>query len=148
MKVFLRKILKSNFVNLIFHEFFWFWTFLISWTAVFFFFFQTLKPNYLIQRPARTSDQIFFCPLMHILHYIYLNLISWTLKIISLFYVFLKLFRRQLRKAVVDHVSDSFLEPDTPLLMLLAAAREGHEKEVSNSMTFLFLKKKSLSYYF
>ena len=38
--------------------------------------------------------------------------------------------RRQLRKAVVDHVSDSFLEPDTPLLMLLAAAREGHEKEV------------------
>jgi catenin alpha len=30
----------------------------------------------------------------------------------------------------VDHVSDSFLEPDTPLLMLLAAAREGHEKEV------------------
>ena len=58
--------------------------------------------------------------------------------------MFLKLFRRQLRKAVVDHVSDSFLEPDTPLLMLLAAAREGHEKEVSNSMTFLFLKKKSL----
>ena len=40
------------------------------------------------------------------------------------------LLRRQLRKAVVDHVSDSFLEPDTPLLMLLAAAREGHEKEV------------------
>ena len=31
---------------------------------------------------------------------------------------------------MVDHVSDSFLEPDTPLLMLLAAAREGHEKEV------------------
>ena len=30
----------------------------------------------------------------------------------------------------MDHVSDSFLEPDTPLLMLLAAAREGHEKEV------------------
>ena len=58
--------------------------------------------------------------------------------------MFLKLFRRQLRKAVVDHVSDSFLEPDTPLLMLLAAAREGHEKEVSNSITFLFLKKKSL----
>ena len=51
--------------------------------------------------------------------------------------MFLKLFRRQLRKAVVDHVSDSFLEPDTPLLMLLAAAREGHEKEVSNSMTTL-----------
>ena len=64
--------------------------------------------------------------------------------------MFLKLFRRQLRKAVVDHVSDSFLEPDTPLLMLLAAAREGHEKEVSNSMTFLFLKKNKsiISYYF
>lgn len=31
---------------------------------------------------------------------------------------------------MVDHVSDSFLEPDTPLLMLIAAAREGHEKEV------------------
>ena len=30
----------------------------------------------------------------------------------------------------MDHVSDSFLEPDTPLLMLLAAAREGREKEV------------------
>ena len=44
--------------------------------------------------------------------------------------VFSIFFRRQLRKAVVDHVSDSFLEPDTPLLMLLAAAREGHEKEV------------------
>ena len=40
-------------------------------------------------------------------------------------------FRRQLRKAVVDHVSDSFLEPDTPLLMLISAAREGREKEVS-----------------
>ncbi len=38
--------------------------------------------------------------------------------------------RRQLRKAVVDHVSDSFLEPDTPLLMLISAAREGREKEV------------------
>jgi len=39
-------------------------------------------------------------------------------------------FRRQLRKAVVDHVSDSFLEPETPLLMLITAAREGREKEV------------------
>jgi catenin alpha len=39
--------------------------------------------------------------------------------------------RRQLRKAVVDHVSDSFLEPETPLLMLITAAREGREKEVS-----------------
>merc|ERR1719414_2565675 len=38
--------------------------------------------------------------------------------------------RRQLRKAVVDHVSDSFLEPDAPLHMLIAAAKEGNEKEV------------------
>ena len=38
--------------------------------------------------------------------------------------------RRQLRKAVVDHVSDSFLEPDAPLHLLIAAAKEGNEKEV------------------
>ena len=31
--------------------------------------------------------------------------------------------RKQLRKAVVDHVSDGFLEPDNPLLMLIEAAR-------------------------
>lgn len=38
--------------------------------------------------------------------------------------------RRQLRKAVVDHVSDSFLEADGPLLLLVAAAQEGKEAEV------------------
>ncbi|KAJ0169650.1 hypothetical protein K1T71_014835 [Dendrolimus kikuchii] len=38
--------------------------------------------------------------------------------------------RRQLRKAVVDHVSDSFLETNVPLLVLMEAARNGHEKEV------------------
>ena len=38
--------------------------------------------------------------------------------------------RKQLRKAVVDHVSDSFLEPDNPLLLLMTAAKEGREKEV------------------
>ena len=38
--------------------------------------------------------------------------------------------RRQLRKAVVDHVSDSFLEADGPLLMLIAAAQEGKEADV------------------
>ncbi|XP_038220308.1 catenin alpha [Zerene cesonia] len=38
--------------------------------------------------------------------------------------------RRQLRKAVVDHVSDSFLETNVPLLVLLEAARGGNEKEV------------------
>ncbi|XP_050679046.1 catenin alpha [Leptidea sinapis] len=38
--------------------------------------------------------------------------------------------RRQLRKAVVDHVSDSFLETNVPLLVLMEAARSGNEKEV------------------
>lgn len=38
--------------------------------------------------------------------------------------------RRHLRKAVVDHVSDSFLEPDGPLMMLISAAQDGKEKEV------------------
>ncbi|XP_037295710.1 catenin alpha isoform X2 [Manduca sexta] len=38
--------------------------------------------------------------------------------------------RRQLRKAVVDHVSDSFLETNVPLLVLMEAARNGNEKEV------------------
>ena len=31
---------------------------------------------------------------------------------------------------MVDHVSDSFLEPDAPLHLLIAAAKEGNEKEV------------------
>ncbi|XP_035900319.1 catenin alpha isoform X5 [Anopheles maculipalpis] len=38
--------------------------------------------------------------------------------------------RRQLRKAVVDHVSDSFLETNMPLLDLIEAARGGNEKVV------------------
>lgn len=38
--------------------------------------------------------------------------------------------RRQLRKAVVDHVSDSFLETNAPLEVLIQAARNGNEKEV------------------
>lgn len=38
--------------------------------------------------------------------------------------------RRQLRKAVVDHVSDSFLETNMPLLDLIEAARSGNEKMV------------------
>ncbi|TRY67298.1 hypothetical protein TCAL_02266 [Tigriopus californicus] len=40
--------------------------------------------------------------------------------------------RRQLRKAVVDHVSDSFLEPDGPLMMLISAAQDGKEQEVQD----------------
>jgi catenin alpha len=38
--------------------------------------------------------------------------------------------RRQLRKAVVDHVSDSFLETNVTLLVLIEAAKSGNEKEV------------------
>ncbi|XP_076372285.1 catenin alpha-like [Tachypleus tridentatus] len=38
--------------------------------------------------------------------------------------------RRQLRKAVVDHVSDSFLETNVPLLVLIEAAKVGNEREV------------------
>ncbi len=36
----------------------------------------------------------------------------------------------QLRKAVVDHVSDSFLETNVPLLVLIEAAKSGNEREV------------------
>lgn len=37
--------------------------------------------------------------------------------------------RRQLRKAVVDHVSDSFLGTTTPLFDLIDAAKDGNEKK-------------------
>ena len=37
---------------------------------------------------------------------------------------------RQLRKAVMDHVSESFLETSVPLLALIEAAKNGNEKEV------------------
>lgn len=36
----------------------------------------------------------------------------------------------QLRKAVVDHVSDSFLETNVPLLVLIEAAKAGNERAV------------------
>lgn len=36
----------------------------------------------------------------------------------------------QLRKAVVDHVSDTFLETSVPLLVLIEAAKAGDEKGV------------------
>lgn len=39
--------------------------------------------------------------------------------------------RRQLRKAVVDHVSDAFLDPMAPLHDLIKAAKNGNEKEVN-----------------
>lgn len=38
--------------------------------------------------------------------------------------------RRQLRKAVVDHVSDSFLDSTLPLTILIAAAQAGREQDV------------------
>lgn len=38
--------------------------------------------------------------------------------------------KRQLRKAVVDHVSDSFLETNVPLLVLIEAAKAGDERGV------------------
>ena len=40
--------------------------------------------------------------------------------------------RRQLRKAVIDHVSDSFLETNVPLLVLIEAAKNGNEAEVED----------------
>ena len=37
--------------------------------------------------------------------------------------------RKQLRKAVVDHVSDSFLETNLPLTMLIQAAESSNEND-------------------
>uniref|UniRef100_A0A8C8YRZ6 Uncharacterized protein n=1 Tax=Prolemur simus TaxID=1328070 RepID=A0A8C8YRZ6_PROSS len=37
---------------------------------------------------------------------------------------------QDLRKAVMDHISDSFLETNVPLLVLIEAAKSGNEKEV------------------
>nr|XP_033808596.1 catenin alpha-2 isoform X4 [Geotrypetes seraphini] len=37
---------------------------------------------------------------------------------------------KALRKAVMDHISDSFLETNVPLLVLIEAAKSGNEKEV------------------
>ncbi|XP_038267241.1 catenin alpha-3 isoform X2 [Dermochelys coriacea] len=38
--------------------------------------------------------------------------------------------RRQLRKAIIDHISDSFLDTTIPLLVLIEAAKNGREKEI------------------
>lgn len=38
--------------------------------------------------------------------------------------------RRQLRKAVVDHISDSYLDTTVPILVLIEAAKSGDEKQV------------------
>lgn len=45
-------------------------------------------------------------------------------------FLFSKCLTSQLRKAVMDHVSDSFLETNVPLLVLIEAAKNGNEKEV------------------
>ena len=36
----------------------------------------------------------------------------------------------QLRKAIIDHVSDSFLDTTVPLLVLIEAAKNGREREI------------------
>lgn len=36
--------------------------------------------------------------------------------------------RRHLRRAIVDHISDAFLDTRTPLILLIEAAKEGHEE--------------------
>ncbi|XP_061491126.1 catenin alpha-3 isoform X1 [Rhineura floridana] len=38
--------------------------------------------------------------------------------------------RRQLRKAIIDHISDSFLDTTVPLLVLTETAKNGREKEI------------------
>ncbi|XP_026707791.1 catenin alpha-3 [Athene cunicularia] len=38
--------------------------------------------------------------------------------------------RRQLRKAIIDHISDSFLDTTVPLLVLIEAAKNGRDKEI------------------
>ena len=40
--------------------------------------------------------------------------------------------RRQLRKAIVDHVSDSFLEEGSPLHLMIEAAKTGNERAVDD----------------
>lgn len=45
--------------------------------------------------------------------------------------------RRVLRKAVVDHVCDEFLEPDLPLHLLVEAARVGDEARVEECQQLL-----------
>ncbi|XP_008833599.1 catenin alpha-3 [Nannospalax galili] len=43
--------------------------------------------------------------------------------------------RRQLRKAIIDHVSDSFLDTTVPLLVLTEAAKNGREREIKEYAT-------------
>lgn len=50
--------------------------------------------------------------------------------ILTVPFLFFTFLTSQLRKAVMDHVSDSFLETNVPLLVLIEAAKNGNEKEV------------------
>ncbi|XP_072883320.1 catenin alpha-3-like isoform X3 [Hemitrygon akajei] len=43
--------------------------------------------------------------------------------------------RRQLRKAIIDHMSDSFLDTTVPLLVLIEAAKRGNEKDIKEYAT-------------
>ncbi|XP_060624902.2 catenin alpha-3 [Anolis sagrei] len=43
--------------------------------------------------------------------------------------------RRQLRKAIIDHISDSFLDTTVPLLVLTEAAKNGREQEIKEYAT-------------
>lgn len=52
--------------------------------------------------------------------------------------------RRQLRKAVVDHVSDSFLDTNIPLLDLIEAAKTGNDKKVLEKAEIFTLHAKKL----
>ncbi|XP_052020474.1 catenin alpha-3 [Apodemus sylvaticus] len=40
--------------------------------------------------------------------------------------------RRQLRKAIIDHISDSFLDTTVPLLVLIEAAKNGRVKDIKD----------------
>lgn len=50
--------------------------------------------------------------------------------LINVLYLLVCSLLSQLRKAVMDHISDSFLETNVPLLVLIEAAKSGNEKEV------------------
>lgn len=55
---------------------------------------------------------------------------QWERVLINVLYLLLFCLLSQLRKAVMDHISDSFLETNVPLLVLIEAAKSGNEKEV------------------
>lgn len=45
-------------------------------------------------------------------------------------YIIVGIFFSQLRKAIIDHISDSFLDTTVPLLVLTEAAKNGKEQEI------------------